>query len=98
MKSKKYKVCDRDRCQVAARKIQVDIAYGVEYPSQLAGETATVDLAIASDRENDTLAILAINSNGGGNNGLPGNEILTDVTSVDIPDTIFGVDDGEATA
>ncbi|MBE9045634.1 phytase [Pleurocapsales cyanobacterium LEGE 10410] len=76
----------------------VDIAYGVEYQSQIAGETATVDLAIASDRANDTLAIYAINPNGGNSNGLPGSEILTDVTSVDIPETIFGVDDGEATA
>ena len=76
----------------------VDIAYGVEYQSQLAGETATVDLAIASDRANDTLAIFAINPNAGNSNGLPGNEILTDVTSIDIPESIFGVDDGEATA
>ena len=38
----------------------VDIAYGVEFPSQLAGATSTVDLAIASDRANDTLAIFAI--------------------------------------
>lgn len=77
----------------------VDIAYGVEYQSQLVGETATVDLAIASDRANDTLAIFAINPNGGGNsNGLPGSEILTDVTSINIPESIFGVDDGEATA
>ncbi len=67
----------------------VDIAYGVEYPSQLAGETATVDLAIASDRANDTLAIFAIN---------PDTRQLTDVTSINIPETIFGVDDGEATA
>ena len=75
----------------------VDIAYGVKYQSQLAGETATVDLAIASDRANDTIAIFAINPNGGdvrANGGSP----LRDVTSFDIPESIFGVDDGEATA
>ncbi|MEM7592979.1 MAG: phytase, partial [Cyanobacteria bacterium P01_A01_bin.83] len=75
----------------------VDIAYGVEFPSQLAGETSSVDLAIASDRENDTLAIFAIDPNAAGGE-LPGGSILTDVTSVDIPESIFGVDDGEATA
>ena len=76
----------------------VDIAYGVEYQTMLVGETAKVDLAIASDRENDTLAIFAINPNGGESLELPGNEILTDVTAFDIPESIFGVDDGEATA
>ncbi|MEL7075050.1 MAG: phytase [Cyanobacteria bacterium J06582_2] len=76
----------------------VDITYGVEYPSQIVGESATVDLAIVSDRENDTLAIFAINPNGGDNNGLPGSGILTDVTAIDVPESIFGVDDGEATA
>ncbi|MEO0835789.1 MAG: phytase, partial [Cyanobacteria bacterium J06642_3] len=75
----------------------IDIAYGVEFPSQLAGETSTVDLAIASDRKNDTLAIFAINPNAAGGE-LPGSAILTDVTSIDIPESIFGVDDGEATA
>ncbi|MEM7758364.1 MAG: phytase [Cyanobacteria bacterium P01_A01_bin.40] len=76
----------------------VDIAYGVEFPSQLVGETASVDLAIASNRANDTLAILAIDPNVAGSSELPGGGILTDVTSVDIPESIFGVDDGEATA
>ena len=80
----------------------VDIAYGVEYQSQIRGETATVDLAIASDRANDTLAIFAVNPNGGDGNGFPvganRRSPLQDVTSVDIPETIFGVDDGEATA
>ncbi|VEP13134.1 conserved hypothetical protein [Hyella patelloides LEGE 07179] len=77
----------------------VDIAYGVEYTNML-GETSNVDLAIASDRANDTLAIYAINPNVGanGHSPLPGNEILTDVTAFDIPESIFGVDDGEATA
>jgi myo-inositol-hexaphosphate 3-phosphohydrolase len=66
----------------------VDLAYGVRYTNQL-GETDTIDLAIASDRANDTLAIYAINSD---------TRQLTDVTAFDIPETIFGVDDGEATA
>lgn len=75
----------------------VDIAYGVEYISQLAGETATVDLAIASDRANDTIAVFAINPNAT-DSPFPGDGILTDVTAFDVPETIFGVDDGEATA
>lgn len=73
----------------------VDIAYGVEFPSQVAGETSTFDLAIASDRENDTLAIFAITPNPG---ELGDSSLLTDVTAIDIPESIFGVDDGEATA
>lgn len=48
----------------------------------------TIDLAVASDRANDTLAIFEINQNG----------ILRDITSRSIPASIFGVDDGEATA
>ena len=75
----------------------VDIAYGVEYQSQIVGQTATVDLAIASDRANDTLAIFAINTDG---RDLAANDILPlqEVTSLSIFDSIFGVDDGEATA
>ncbi|NJL47554.1 MAG: phytase, partial [Leptolyngbyaceae cyanobacterium SM2_5_2] len=61
----------------------VDVVYGFEVGDQ------TVDLAVLSDRENDTLAILAIDPDSG---------TITDVTSPDIPATIFGVDDGEATA
>ncbi|MBP0000034.1 MAG: phytase [Cyanobacteria bacterium SID2] len=49
----------------------------------------TVDLAIASDRENDTLAIWRIDEN---------SRELVDVTSPNILETIFGVDDGEQTA
>ena len=48
-----------------------------------------VDLAVVSDRANDTLAIFAID---------PVSGLLSDVTSPSILDTIFGVDDGEATA
>ncbi len=61
----------------------VDLVYGFE----LGGES--VDLAVVSDRENDTLAIFKIN---------PDNQQLEDVTSDGILETIFGVDDGEATA
>ncbi|MGH8603682.1 MAG: phytase, partial [Gammaproteobacteria bacterium] len=48
-----------------------------------------VDLAVASDRENDTLAIFRIS---------PGNGRLKDITSAHIPGSIFGLDDGELTA
>ncbi|NEQ96453.1 MAG: phytase, partial [Cyanothece sp. SIO2G6] len=61
----------------------VDLVYGFE----LEGES--VDLAIASDRENDTLAIFKVN---------PDTLLLEDVTADGILATIFGVDDGEATA
>jgi myo-inositol-hexaphosphate 3-phosphohydrolase len=47
-----------------------------------------VDLAVVSDRANDTLAIYAID---------PHTLLLTDVTSAGIPETIFGVDDGSHT-
>ncbi|WP_333833798.1 phytase [Rubrimonas sp.] len=49
---------------------------------------AEIDIAIASDRANDTLAIFAIGADG----------LLTEITSASVPETIFGVDDGEATA
>ncbi len=61
----------------------VDLVYGFD----LGGES--VDLAVASDRENDTLAIFKVN---------PDTKQLEDVTADGILDTIFGVDDGEATA
>jgi 3-phytase/alkaline phosphatase D len=48
-----------------------------------------VDLAIASDRRNDTLAIFQID---------PATRNLTDITSSEIPASIFGIDDGEQTA
>ena len=75
----------------------VDIAYGVEYQTMLVGETASVDLAIASDRENDTLAIFAINPDPG-NVGETSETPLQDVTAINIPQSIFGVNDGETTA
>jgi myo-inositol-hexaphosphate 3-phosphohydrolase len=47
------------------------------------------DLFVASDRANDTLAIYAID---------PHTLKLKDVTSAKMADSIFGIDDGEATA
>lgn len=61
----------------------VDLVYGFE----LGGES--VDLAVVSDRANDTLAIFKIN---------PTTQQLEDITADNILETIFGVDDGEATA
>lgn len=61
----------------------VDVLYSVKLGSK------TVDLAIASDRENDTLAIYQID---------PVTRQLTDVTSTDMTESIFGIDDGEQTA
>ena len=61
----------------------VDIVYGFA----LGG--AQVDLAVTSDRANDALAIFAID---------PASQTLHDVTSPDMPASIFGVDDGEQTA
>lgn len=61
----------------------VDLVYGFD----LGGES--VDLAVVSDRANDTLALFQID---------PDTQQLTDVTSGNLLETIFGVDDGEATA
>ncbi len=61
----------------------VDLVYGFKLGSQ------SVDLAVASDRENDTLAIFQIDST---------TRQLTNITADDIPESIFGVDDGEQTA
>ncbi len=60
----------------------VDILYGVEIGGR------AMDLAVASDRANDTLAVFRIGVDG----------TLSDVTADALPETIFGVDDGEATA
>ncbi|MDJ0844634.1 MAG: phytase, partial [Crocosphaera sp.] len=61
----------------------VDLVYGFN----LDGES--IDIAVVSDRRNDTLAIFEID---------PTTQQLTDLTSPNILETIFGVDDGEATA
>ena len=67
-----------------------DIVYNFASPSQVVGgDDVLTDLVVASDRENDTLAIFAIN---------PLDGSLTDVTSPDIPETIFGLDDAATTA
>lgn len=67
-----------------------DIRYNnvdLVYNFSLGGKS--VDLAVVSDRENDTLAIFRID---------PKTRMLTDLTAATIPETLFGVDDGEATA
>lgn len=61
----------------------VDVLYNVKVGRK------SQDLFVASDRANDTLAIYAID---------PDTRKLKDVTSSKMPDSIFGVDDGEATA
>ena len=67
----------------------VDIAYNVPLRGfVLPG--STVDLAIASDRANDTIAVFTIN---------PETRELTKLKEgFEFPESIFGVDDGEATA
>jgi 3-phytase/alkaline phosphatase D len=69
-----------------ARFNNVDLVYGFE----LAGQS--VDIAVVSDRENDTLGICSID---------PATGLLTDVTAANLLDeafSIFGEDDGEQTA
>jgi len=61
----------------------VDLVYGFRLGDEV------VDLAVASDRANDTLAIFRID---------PNTRQLTEITSFNVPETIFGVDDGEQTA
>ncbi len=63
----------------------VDVVYNIQVEPQL---TVVSDVVVASDRANDTLAIFEID---------PETGALTDVTGT-VPETIFGVDDGEATA
>lgn len=64
----------------------VDLVYGFELGEEM------VDLAVFSDRANDTLAIYTID---------PASRLLSDVTSHDLAGpafSVFGVDDGEQTA
>ncbi len=61
----------------------VDLVYGFNLDGQ------SVDLAVASDRENDTLAIFKVD---------PITRQLTNVTDDNITASIFGIDDGEQTA
>jgi len=70
----------------------VDIVYNLELPSQVAGESTPTDVAVFSDRANDTLAIFGIDPDSG---------TLFDLTAPNLSNSefsIFGVDDGEATA
>ncbi|MDB9528963.1 phytase [Oscillatoria sp. CS-180] len=70
----------------------VDVLYDVEVPAFNPNGAITTDLAVVSDRENDTLAVFSINAETGE---------LTDFTAPNLSDpdfSIFGVDDGEATA
>ena len=67
----------------------VDIAYNVPFTGFVNPGT-TVDLAIASDRANDTIAVFTID---------PTTKQLTKLKEgFEFPESIFGVDDGEATA
>ncbi|MEZ4518668.1 MAG: phytase [Chloroflexota bacterium] len=59
----------------------------VVYNFRLGGQR--VDLFVTSDRHNDTLAVFRID---------PDTREITNVTSPTMPETLFGVDDGEQTA
>lgn len=61
----------------------VDLVYGFRLGLR------RVDLAVFSDRANDTLLIFEID---------PTTRRLTEIGSPDLPASIFGIDDGEATA
>ncbi|MEB3211665.1 MAG: phytase, partial [Leptolyngbyaceae bacterium] len=70
----------------------VDLLYGVDVPAFTPGGFFSTDIAVVSDRANDTLAIFSIDESTGE---------LTDITAPNLSDpdfSIFGVDDGEATA
>lgn len=74
----------------AIRYNNVDVVYNVTGTEQ--GESERYDLFVASDRANDTLAVYRID---------PATRMLVDVTADSLKDaafSIFGVDDGEATA
>lgn len=63
----------------------VDIVYGIQMDGF---EPALSDVVVASGRANDTVAIFEIDAATG---------TLTDITAT-VPESIFGVDDGETTA
>ncbi|MBD2108086.1 phytase [Nodosilinea sp. FACHB-13] len=70
----------------------VDLLYGVEVPAFNPTGSFTTDIAVMSDRANDTLAVFGIDATTGE---------LYDFTAPTLSDpafSIFGVDDGEATA
>lgn len=62
----------------------VDLVYAF-----LFNDGTMTDIAVVTHRENDTFAIFSINPNA---------RKLTDITSKNIPEILFGIDDGEATA
>ncbi|MBE9212788.1 phytase [Plectonema cf. radiosum LEGE 06105] len=69
----------------------VDIIYNFPLASRIVSEEPKIDLAVVSDRANDTLAIYSISENGQ----------LEKLSTPQLDDpafSIFGVDDGEATA
>ncbi|MGB3654913.1 MAG: phytase, partial [Rivularia sp. (in: cyanobacteria)] len=69
----------------------VDIIYNFPLASMIIGAESKVDLAVVSDRANDTLAIFSISENG--------QLSKLSTPQLDNPDfSIFGEDDGEATA
>ncbi|NEQ46765.1 MAG: phytase [Leptolyngbya sp. SIOISBB] len=78
----------------------VDLLYDVAFPSMLVGgDPLLTDVAVFSDRANDTLAIYQISEFGDLLDPLP--HALLDITASNLsaPEfSIFGVDDGEATA
>lgn len=67
----------------AFRYNNVDLVYGFELGRKRA------DIAVVSDRENDTLAVYRID---------PRRLVLEDITARRMPASIFGVDDGDYTA
>lgn len=74
-----------------ARFNNVDIIYNFPFASMIIDDEPKIDLAIASDRANDSLAIFTISENGE----------LNKLSTPELDDpafSIFGVDDGEATA
>ncbi|MBT9314567.1 phytase [Leptothoe spongobia] len=72
----------------------VDLLYDIEIPAFNPTGSLTTDLAVVSDRENDSLAIFSI-----GDDGTLNDITLPLVDGINDPEfSIFGVDDGEATA
>ncbi|MDJ0678707.1 MAG: phytase [Xenococcaceae cyanobacterium MO_167.B52] len=68
----------------------VDIAYDVNYSGRIIGGEIKIDFAVVSDRANDTLAFFSID---------PETKRLSKwKEGFEFPESIFGIDDGEATA
>ncbi|MGF1500863.1 MAG: phytase [Paracoccaceae bacterium] len=77
--------------QDGIRYNNVDVIYDI-----IVGDLVTEpsDLIVASDRANDTLAFFQIDPDAGTLTEISGGEL----SLISVPETIFGVDDGEATA